>query len=157
MCAWMSVALRLKTDCVVAVDEANAVRYCTVFTHSMHAPPPTAGTHAHLTCRSTEMLRRLKRYKHANMTCAVAKHKTDSRFAERDALPDYISTHDEVVKHTRVTARHCTRVHVLPTVLVSSTALHCTRVHVMPAVLVPSTALHCMRSPDASLRLHCIT
>ena len=73
------------------------------------------------------MLRRLKRYKHANMTCAVAKHKTDSRFAERDALPDYISTHDEVVKHTRVTARHCTRVHVLPTVLVSSTALHCAR------------------------------
>jgi hypothetical protein len=47
----------------------------------------------------------LKRYKHANMACAVAKHKTDSRFAERDALPDYISTHDEVVKHTRVTAR----------------------------------------------------
>ena len=43
------------------------------------------------------MLRRLKRYKHANMTCSVAKHKTDARFAERDALPDYISTHDEVI------------------------------------------------------------
>ena len=42
------------------------------------------------------MLRRLKRYKHANMRCIVAKHKTDSRFADRDALPDFISTHDEV-------------------------------------------------------------
>mmetsp|Transcript_6168 Transcript_6168/g.15824 ORF Transcript_6168/g.15824 Transcript_6168/m.15824 type:complete len:287 (+) Transcript_6168:217-1077(+) len=46
--------------------------------------------------KSTEMVRRLKRYRHADLRCAVLKHNADVRYTERSAVADFISTHDTV-------------------------------------------------------------
>eukprot|EP00040_Diaphanoeca_grandis_P043991 m.10963 g.10963 ORF g.10963 m.10963 type:complete len:246 (+) comp8569_c0_seq1:186-923(+) len=46
--------------------------------------------------KSTEMLRRLKRYEHALRPCFAIKHADDSRFSDKNASANYISTHDAV-------------------------------------------------------------
>lgn len=46
--------------------------------------------------RSTELVRRLKRYMYANLNCVVLKHNIDNRFTDREAEVGYLSTHDNV-------------------------------------------------------------
>eukprot|EP00035_Acanthoeca_spectabilis_P035607 m.35526 g.35526 ORF g.35526 m.35526 type:complete len:295 (+) comp7451_c0_seq1:210-1094(+) len=46
--------------------------------------------------KSTELVRRLKRYMYANLNCVVLKHNIDHRFTDREAEVGYLSTHDNV-------------------------------------------------------------
>lgn len=46
--------------------------------------------------KSTEMLRRVRRYNFAKDRCIIIKASFDNRFADRNADPAYISTHDSV-------------------------------------------------------------